>query len=235
MFFFCFKYLWILNLVSFRPAYQQVTKKNAFYNFWFTTFKPFHFFNLLLFSDNQSKKIVGQILSLLIKGFQNMYSFFVLSRLSQNWFTKKGDLNSLPLVLWKFCWSSHSLIVDFSTCNSKNLSNFKKKISQFIDLPHNRTYNRLNNEVIKHITRLRRVLSYPRDQKFKPIFFDSLNPNCSYRVDIETLFIPFPQFYKSKINPPEHFFKNKQRYFNFLWRCCSQTSCQFWQIIRLSH
>ena len=155
---FCFKYFWILNFVSFRPAYQQVTKKNTFYNFWFTTFKPFHFLNLLLFSDNQSKKIVGQILSPLIKGFQNMYSFFVLSRLSQNWFRKKGDLNSLPLLLWKLSLSSHSifrLIVDFSTCNSKNLSNFKKKISQFIDLPHNRTCNRLNNETIKHITRFR--------------------------------------------------------------------------------
>ena len=46
--------------------------------------------------------------------------------------------------------------------------------------------NCFNTKGIKHLTRLRLGLSHLRDHRFKHSFVDSLNPICSFVLDIET-------------------------------------------------
>ena len=50
----------------------------------------------------------------------------------------------------------------------------------------NSTYNCFNTSGFKHITRLRLLLNHLGDHKFKQGFLDSLNPNWSCSLDIET-------------------------------------------------
>ena len=77
--------------------------------------------------------------------------------------------------------------LDLSIQNSKSLSIFKKCILKFIRSSPDSTHNCFNTKGIKYLTRLRLGLSHLPEHKFKHGFFDSLNPICNCRLDIETM------------------------------------------------
>ena len=64
--------------------------------------------------------------------------------------------------------------------------NVFKKNSKFIRPSPNSVFNCHNCKVIKYLTRLRPGLSHFREHKFKHSFQDTVNPFCSYGLDVET-------------------------------------------------
>ena len=69
-----------------------------------------------------------------------------------------------------------------------NTGKYGPEKTPYLDTFHtvNSTYNCSNTSGFKHITRLRLLLNHLGDHKFKQGFLDSLNPNWSCSLDIET-------------------------------------------------
>ena len=70
--------------------------------------------------------------------------------------------------------------------NSSSFNIFRKSILKFIRSYANSFFNCHNLKGIKFITRLQLGLSHLREHKFKHSFQDSLNPFCTYGLDIES-------------------------------------------------
>ena len=75
--------------------------------------------------------------------------------------------------------------LDHNIRNSSSFNIFRKSILKFIRPSANSLFNCHNPKGIKFITRLRLGLSQLREHKFKHSFQDSLNPFCSWGLDIE--------------------------------------------------
>ena len=81
--------------------------------------------------------------------------------------------------------------------SAASLSVFKKNLLKFIRPSPNSVFNCHNCKGIKYLTRLRLGLSYLREHKFKHSFQDTLNPCCSFGLNVETnthFFLYFPLF-----------------------------------------
>ena len=78
--------------------------------------------------------------------------------------------------------------LDSNICKSKTLNIFKSKILKFIRPTANSIFGCHNPIGVKLLTWLRLGLSHLREQKFKHSFYDTLNPLCSCRKEVETTF-----------------------------------------------
>ena len=74
--------------------------------------------------------------------------------------------------------------------SAASLSAFKKNLLKFIRPSPNSVFNCHNCKRIKYLTRQHLGLSHLRERKSKHSFQDTLNPFCSYGLDVETN-IPF--------------------------------------------
>ena len=69
--------------------------------------------------------------------------------------------------------------------STTSLSVFKRNLLKFISPFPNNVFNCHNCKGIKYLTRLRLGISHLREHKFKPSFQDTLNPFCSWDLDVE--------------------------------------------------
>ena len=83
----------------------------------------------------------------------------------------KNSFSPSTIIEWNY--------LDSNIRNSENLALFKKCILAFIRPSANSTFNCLNPNVLKLITRLRLGFSHLRFHKFKHSFQDTLNPICN--------------------------------------------------------
>ena len=71
-------------------------------------------------------------------------------------------------------------------CNAPSSNVFKKNISKFIRLGHNKVFNIYNPNGLKLLTRLRLGISHLRDHKFNHNFSDCLDEFCVCGKEIES-------------------------------------------------
>ena len=69
--------------------------------------------------------------------------------------------------------------------STTSLSVFKRNLLKFITPFPNNVFNCHKCKGIKYLTRLRLGISHLREHKFKPSFQDTLNPFCSWDLDVE--------------------------------------------------
>ena len=112
---------------------------------------------------------------------------------SSNYITR--NIHNIPLLKTRHTFFKNSFFpssviewnkLDHNIRNSSSLNIFRKSTLKFIRPSANSLFNCHNPKEIKLINRLRLGLSHLSEHKFKHSFQDSLNPFCSFGLDIES-------------------------------------------------